>query len=363
MSSTAARFAFLAIILIALVGGVAISERRTGKAQEFSDVVTSEDFLAGLRFRRSGEGCVALTALEDVDVLVVGSSQVYAGIDAVTLANAFAPRTTAVCALPAWTVGHFELLVAFLEAERITPQRIIWVADAMSVLETSITDARLERAREVFRSREQQALVRGRWAEMIDRAGRPLPIDAGERRDRLNAQRAALNGLPVADIEAVIAGRDMASIQALVELLSDARPYPRREALLAQFCAALDQRGVALDVVVGPVPQMTIERMQAIGNPALPPSLATLGEDLERWLPCARRVIARNAAGWGLDLRHYVNREADPDYPYEVWESPEAYAAYADGLDRGRRFRSFDDNHLNLAGAVTFTEALASELD
>ncbi len=41
----------------------------------------------------------------------------------------------------------------------------------------------------------------------------------------------------------------------------------------------------------------------------------------------------------------------------------EAYAAYADRLDRNSRIESFDGNHLSLAGAALFTAALASELD
>lgn len=363
MPPTAARFAFLAIILLALVGGVAISERRTGKANAFVDIVRSEDFQAGQRYRRSGEGCIALTAMDDVDVLVIGSSQAYAAIDAVILAERYAPQSTAVCALPAWTVGHFSLLIEFLEKQRITPRRIIWIADAMSVLETSITDARLNRARDVFLSREHQDLIRGQWSAMIERTGAPMPVNAEERRTRLARQLQALDALTPEDVEAVVASRDMASFSALSTLLADARPYPRRDALLAQFCAALDQRGVLLDVVVGPPPRETIERMRTLGNPSLPRSLDALGEDLSAWLPCARRVIARDASGWGLDLRHYVNRMGDPDYPYEVWSGAEVYAAYADPLDRDGRINSFDGNHLSLAGAALFTAAMVDALD
>lgn len=363
MSPAAARFTFLAIAVMAIAAGLILADRRTGKADAFVDIVRSEDFQAGQRYRRNGDGCIALTAMEDVDVLVVGSSQAYAAIDAVILAERYAPRSTAVCALPAWTVGHFSLLIEFLEDQQITPRRIIWIADAMSVLETSITDARLDRARDAFQSREHQDRIRGQWSAMIERTGAPLPVNAEERRTRLARQLQALDALIPEDVEAVVASRDMASFSALSTLLADARPYPGREALLAQFCAALDQRGVMLDVVVGPPPRETIERMQALGNPDLPESLEALGVDLEVWLPCARRVIARDAAGWGLDLRHYVNRMGDPDYPYQVWSSTEAYAAYADRLDRNGRIESFDGNHLSLAGAALFTEALASELD
>lgn len=363
MPSRAARFTFLAIAAMAIAAGLILADRRTGKADAFADIVRSEDFQAGQRYRRGGDGCVALTAMGDVDVLVVGSSQAYAAIDAVTLANRFAPQSTAVCALPAWTVGHFALLIEFLEEQRMTPRRIIWIADAMSVLETSISDARLERARQVFQSSEHQDLIRGQWAAMIERTGAPFPIDAAERRRRLERQLQALTTLSVSDIETVIDRRDMASFEALANLLEGARPYPGREALLAQFCAALDQRGIMLDVSVGPPPQATIERMQALGNRDLPASLEALGSDLEAWLPCARRVIARDASGWGLDLRHYVNRMGDPDYPYDMWSSVETYAAYADRLDRTGRINSFDGNHLNLAGAALFTEAMVDALD
>jgi hypothetical protein len=363
MSPAAPRFTFLAIAGLAIAAGLILADRRTGKADAFTDIVRSEDFQAGQRYRRGGDGCIALTAMDDVDVLVVGSSQAYAGIDAVTLANRFAPQSTAVCALPAWTMDHFALLIEFLEEQRITPRRIIWIADAVSVLETSVTDARLERARETFQSKEYQDLIRGQWAAMIERTGSPFPIDAEERRRRLARQFEALTALSVSDIEAVITRRDMASFETLANLLEGAGPYPGRAALLAQFCAALDQRGIMLDVIVGPPPQATIARMQALDNPDLPASLEALGSDLEAWLPCARRVIARDASGWGLDLRHYVNRMGDSDYPYEVWRGAEAYAAYADRLGRTGRIDSFDGNHLNLAGAALFTEAMIDALD
>lgn len=363
MNLKASRFTFLVIAALALVAGLVISERRTGKARAFTDVVRSEDFQAGQRYRRSGEGCIALTAMDDVDVLVVGSSQAYAGIDAVVLAERFAPQTTAVCALPAWTVGHFDLLMQFLEAERLTPRRVIWVADPMAVMETAITDARLERARGVFLSEDTRAGVRGQWARMMERTGAPLPVDAEERRTALAEQRAGIASLDIADMEAVLASREMTSFSTLGGLLETARPYPGREARLARFCAALRQRGVVLDVVAGPVPRQTSAYISSLGNRSVPDSIEAFGRDLEAWLPCARRVLARSAEGWGLDLRHYTNRMAAPDYPYEVWDSPQAFDAHASTLDRRGRVELFDSSHLNLAGAVLFTGAMVDALN
>ncbi len=363
MTALIPRAAFILIILAALAGGLVLSQQRTGAESEFAAIVRSEDFQAGLRYRRAGEGCVALTAMEDVDVIVIGSSQVFAGIDPLTLARRFAPQTTAVCALPAWAVGHFDLFVAFLEAERLTPRRIIWIADAMAILETSASEDWLTRAREVFESRDAQALMRGQWSASIASTGAPFPIDAAERVRRLEGQRAGIAALSVSDIEAVLEGREMASMAFLANYLETAVPYPRRQQRLAQFCAALDQRGVVLDIVIGPVPDQTIAHMQALPNPALTQSLGALAGQLQDLLPCGRRVIARPAGEWGLDLRHYVNRMARPDYPYEIWDSPQAFAAYADRLGRGAKFDVFDGNHLNLAGAVIFTEALAEAVN
>jgi hypothetical protein len=188
-------------------------------------------------------------------------------------------------------------------------------------------------------------------------------VTAQAREQALAEQRAGIDQLSVADMEAVLASREMTSLRTLGALLSSAGPYPRREQIMARFCAALEQRGVALDVVVGPVPRQTLAYSAALDNPDLPPSLDDLGRSLEAWLPCARRVIARPAQGWGLDLRHYINRMAEPDYPYEIWDSPAAFAGYADGLDRQGRVTLFDGNHLNLAGATVFTAALVQALD
>ena len=363
MPALVRRAAFILIILAALAAGLVLSQQRTGAAGEFAAIVRSEDFQAGLRYQRAGEGCVALTAMEDVDVIIIGSSQAFAGIDAVTLARRFAPQTTAVCALPAWAVGHFDLFVAFLEAQRLTPRRIIWIADAMAILETSASQDWLTQARQVFESRDVQAGVRGQWSASIERSGAPFPIDSAERLSRLDRQREGIARLSVSNMEAVLASREMASMAFLANYLETARPYPRREQRLAQVCAALDQRGVALDIVVGPVPDQTIAHMQALPNPALTPTLDDLGAQLKDLTPCARRVIARRAGDWGLDLRHYVNRMARPGYPYEIWDSPEAFAAHADGLDRSAHINLFDGNHLNLAGAVIFTEALAEAVN
>lgn len=362
MPMSRTRLAYFGVVIAVVIAATGLVHLRLEGPDEFRQTVRTADFLAGQRYARRGDGCVAMTAMDDVDVVVVGSSVAWSNIEARTLARLLAPQTVAVCGISGWPLGLFEMLFEFFEQQRLTPRRIIWLAEVMSIREVSITQHRLELGRGVFFSNDVQGALRQRWRDQLAETGAPFPIDASRQIELIELQRTALDHLDPTRMRTILDSGEVWGLAGLGRLLTTAQPYPNVDSVMRRICAAVRQRGIAFDIVITPVPDVTQEFVVTLNNPHLP-RRDQLYAELRSGMTCARRVVDRDLADWGLDLRNFTNRHGDADFPYAAWESAEAFYSEVDTRDSWGQIDLFDPHHMNLVGSVVFTEALADALD
>lgn len=357
-----ARAAFFAVVGITVLAIGAFFNLRTDDPARAAALVTDPDFLAGLRDQPEGDGCIALQSIDDIDVLVIGSSHVGAGVDPLILATEMDGQQTGVCAIPAWTMGHFDLLFEFLHDEGLAPDRLVWIADIGTIMDLPQSQQSLASAEQIFASNTVQRRVRDRWFGNVRNEGSAFDLDQASRAEHLAAQTEALAGVELATLTALLDSQPPADLVRLGRALSASRALARPEEGLADICEAQNSAYGRLDIILSPIPERTLNYLSALEGTEYPQSLAAFAALLEQTLPCASSLQSNSLGEWGLDERHFINRSADTDYPYEVWESADAYQALTADLSRRQQRRLYDSNHLNLAGAEIFTRELVKHL-
>ncbi|MEO1038075.1 MAG: hypothetical protein AAFX09_00900 [Pseudomonadota bacterium] len=357
-SSPKARLGFLVVAATVIAFSTAVYLLRpTGDVVTAAEV-TAPDFVAGLRDKGRGEACIALAVRGDVDLLIVGSSHAYAGIDPFILAQAGPGQSAALCAVAGWNALSFAALIEFLETERITPRRLVWLADGAAMRQLPNGERFVEMIERFLLDASHQRSVQENWRDAIDEGHAVFRLDEAGREDRLERQRDGLARINPEAVEALATGPGRASLDVLKTAMERSEPLPGARQALRRLCSQAVQRNIRLDVVLSPVPDGTVQAMS--GLLASPEELAdALGESL----PCARRVIHRPLEQWGLDARHFVNRSADPDYSYEIWNDPDAFITHYESLSPRARLDVYDSNHLNAAGAEIFTRAVLQAID
>jgi hypothetical protein len=353
------RSGYITIMVAALAVAAAIIAFRYGDPAEFSDIVHSDDFLAGLR-EKHGDGCIAMTAMEQVDVIVIGPSVVHASIDARIFARRLAPRATAVCALPGWKISHMDFLFEFLDQENLNPKQIIWMVEPRTMRSTSSALRSTARIRNLLTNRWSHEEMQQVWRAQLDASQTPFEFDADTVNDRTERLSNSLDNLDPATVHSILDRSGNFMEQRLVETMASPSiaKLAGADSVMSRICAQLERRGIELDILMAPLPERTIRKVASSRNPNLPKTVALAAEEFEQGLPCARQVIGLTAEEWGLDVRHFVNRLATPDYNYGIWRSSQAYETHMQGLSRREKFSIYDPNHLNPVGARLFTNRL-----
>lgn len=198
------------------------------------------------------------------------------------------------------------------------------------------------------------------WRAQLDASQTPFEFDADTVNDRTERLSNSLDNLDPATVHSILDRSGNFMEQRLVETMASPSiaKLAGADSVMSRICAQLERRGIELDILMAPLPERTIRKVASSRNPNLPKTVALAAEEFEQGLPCARQVIGLTAEEWGLDVRHFVNRLATPDYNYGIWRSSQAYETHMQGLSRREKFSIYDPNHLNPVGARLFTNRL-----
>ena len=329
---------------------------RTPAAPELETVqalTRSEPFLSGTR----GEGVAQCLALpyQAPEVIVIGSSHVNAGIDAAEFAKASRLRT-GLCALPRFNTDTLGQFVDYLDRHAMRPERIVWMADIGALLRGRLDAQRLQDSETLFTDARLQAETARGWLARAQDGEPPLAMSSGVFRSRLAAQETALAGLDAAQVRRRLEESRAVVFSRIFAIERRFEPHPNWQRNVAAFCEALDARGIALDVVISPLPDETAALAEFDPQEQL--------DALRSAMPCVGRGVARDQAAWGLDTLHFVARRLDFDYDYAVWgRDPAEFEAYVASLPPEIANTVFDVDHLNAVGARVFTRELVEALE
>lgn len=331
------------------------------EAKGVAAIVSTKGFLSTLQ-NKNADACLAMTYMNRVDVVIVGSSLAYANIDPLVLTEQFGEQSVAVCALSGWNTDFFELFFKLLKDNNIAPKRIVWLADGSSNIKFKIHKKRVENAKNVIFNDEFRNKTAQRWTETLGtkkQSREKLTIY----KDRLARHSNRLSALSNDDVTQIILDTDFKSEIAVAVIAETAQPLPRNEHKLQKLCANIRQRSIVFDIVIAPSPTTTnTDDFTELFEPSNSVEDSPVASYYKDNVDCARSIISASLEDWGLDNRYYINRGLRDDFPYDMWEDPALFSSRYDALSSREQRWFYDSSHLNGVGAVIFTREFVKQL-
>ncbi|MEP3890390.1 MAG: hypothetical protein ABJN69_07970 [Hellea sp.] len=328
--------------------------------KKVSDIVASQAFLSTLQ-NKDAEACIAMTYMDSVDVIILGSSVAYSNIDPVILPTHFGGQSVAVCALPGWNTEFFDMFFKYLEENNIAPSRIVWLADGASHLKFSVHEKRIENAKRAFFDDEFRNKTAGRWIENFELESQSKDaINAYDQ--RISYHSGQFSDLKPEDVTQIILETEFNSETAAATISKTIKPVPGNKKKLQKLCANIVQRNIILDVIVTPTPTTSDDIFTDFGDDGEASTEKSMAGYYAENIGCVRSVISDSLESWGLDNRYFLNRRLKDDYPYDLWKDPASFGAQYDTFSTLEKRNFYDTIHLNGIGAVIFTEELAKRL-
>lgn len=323
---------------------------------EFFEQVHSPEFRMGL-YNKGAESCVALASLDRLDVLVVGNSHVYAGIDAEAVAQAFPRQRTGVCALGTMRLEFLGHLFDYLDLHGLAPRRLILVVDPSAL---SLFDIDDEQVRTTLFDEAVRTPILTEWTTARDQGLPLLGQTVAEIREQINFHEAQIEALDLNSVEQILAENTLRHEAYVNAFIGRMRLRPTLERELNEFCTQTRQRRMVVDIVGVPGgPFDLVEHPLEVNGI----SIANGVEQFVDAFPCERRVVNRTLEGWGLDVRYRLNRLLDDEFDYAMFADPDSFAErYAALPDNRTRHYAYDSSHLNRVGARKFTQMAMREL-
>jgi len=360
LKTTKAIFFILFVALIIWPASYFFHARQTLDPHEekIVQIVQGDEFLMGLHNKPS-QGCVALKYMPDVDTIIIGSSRAYASIDNYALKEELGGQRVGICALSSWNTDFLHEFMTFLEKENISPNRLIWIADSAVPLRLGLHEKRLDYAKAVFNNPELQSKMIDKWTENHD-SGLPilgLTKEAYENQKTFHSQQ--INNLSLDTVKARLDKFETVATGNLSKVVASAKINPLNAKNLNKFCTDLKLQGIDLNIVLSPIPEK-VAKIVSQNETAM--GLSSTVDFFDVNAPCASKVIDQPLQGWGLDERHFMNRNLKDDYPYEIWNDEQEFGAHYTNMSPRLQPRFYSPDHLNAIGALIFTEKLAPML-
>ena len=349
-------------ILVVGVAWIAIfisAPKETVQDEFYRQEVATEVFQKSLH-GITQDGCTAISSMPKLDVLVVGNSHVYSGIDSYELAKAFPGQRTAVCSYGIFHLSNFDPLFSYLDSLEMKPRRIIWVIDFYMISESLIEDD-AEQARKIFFDEATRQITYKKWNENIE-LGKPiLGRTAEEYDDWFNKHSQAIANLDPNKVAAVVRANTLRDERETLEFFLKLKPNPNLARDLEGLCKSFKLRSIKADAIVSPVPP------SEFWEPGYPDDLeerfSSLSAFFEESMPCLNNVVQLSLTDLNLDVRHFLNIIFEDFFDYKIFDDPETFQAKYEALNETQQRRFYDAHHLNPLGAKVFTRQVMEKLN
>ena len=361
MKKTKSLYFILVVVLLIwpinyLIHGL---QKQDPNAERITEIIQSDVFLMGLNGKH-GEGCIALKYMQDVDIIIIGSSHSYAAIDPYVLQQNIEGKRVGICAISSWNTDYLHEFMQFLNRENISPKRIIWMADLAVPITLGLHEKRFENAKAILSDTTTQLRISDKWLAKTEEGLPPLGISKDAYKNRQTFHGNALSALSLTAVKERLDTFTEVRDGNIIEVLKTARINPANEKNLRRFCTDLKLRGIDLEIVLPPIPDRTASLFSQHGPKF---QYTDLSSFLDANLPCLKGISSESLIGWGLDERYFINRSLYDDHPYEIWNTPDEFGPYYTNLRQALKPRFYSPDHLNPVGAVIFTKELAQLID
>jgi len=331
---------FLAIIAVVWAVAAWCALATGSDAAALLATTDRRDYLASLN-NRTYVGCLMIRHVRP-EFVVVGDSHAYAGIDYPLLGDALGVENVGACALPG---AYFESVLTLFEAwrdESYAPRRMMLSVGYRMFVDGASRSSRRDQHRELLFDHQLRQTQVHRWV-VAEANGQPAFGDTyAAYRARQERHRTAIEALDLGAIRGALDDANSGQPAIWRDEVPTWSALNKTNADIDRFCAEVRRLRIVLDVVHFPETPFA----EGFYTDA---QHAEYERILARLQGCARRVVWRSTAEWGLDERHFVNRRLEDDYDYGLWGVTDL-----DTLDRA----PIDLDHLNAVGAYEFTVRL-----
>lgn len=348
---------FFAVIIWPL--NYVIHYAQPARDAEFSDIIASDEFKMGL-YGDPVSGCVSLGAMKSVDMVVVGNSHVYAGVDAYVLSRVFPDKTIAVCGFSLWNLDTFDVFMSYLTELRLAPKDIVWLVDFGSIVDHQNS---LKRTKPIhhdyFFNKTTRAEVHNRWKNNIDNGEAVLELSSNQYFSQIDTHKAHLLKRNLATVNEIVYNTEFRDGLKLIKWFERSKVLPDIDRKTRQLCATLSQRNINLTLVSQVIP---IQSRELFHKTQFSDDILNTADYLNHRMPCVRQYIKPSLEDTGLDARYFFNRQMKDDFPYEILDNPDDFNKAYEKLSKREQARFYDLTHLNPVGAAQHTEFWAKKL-
>ena len=286
----------------------------------------------------------------NADILIVGDSHVYSGINFNRFAEMLKNDRIVGMAMGSAYVETFPKVIELLEKKQKIPKIILYGTSLKQFIDDKKNKSLIIRYQADIintKSKPSLLLLSKRVIRKLQKLP-PFPRSYKTDKELLSIHTIPIETLKENDItqKLSLAGNKMPGIDRWEKLIATLRFSARAEDAIIAICRFAKQHNIKLIVV--DIPES--------------PYLYSLYHDwqikeyhklLRNFSKCGAKVMLGAAEDYGLGNRHFVNRKMRRDYAYEKWKMPDFVPTDAD----------IDLDHMNLIGATKFTGALIKKLD
>ena len=304
------------------------------------------------------EGCLILSTLNP-DLLIVGDSHTYAGINFLELGNLLPNQTFSSCAIGGFYFQMLDELIDQLEEQGYVPKKIWYMTSPRQFADSK----NINRVREQLFSKLQAGLDETYGyplffrdvAEFLQRNFQNILVYDNQQSKnqilqeyskKISSHQEIIDKLDVNLVNKYLFYNKNNAFKEWHDQIKVWSNNANIENQIANFCELINNREIQLSVIHIPespaLTEMYSDKIKENYNVIL-----------DKFNRCAMQVINEESKFYGIDNRFYLNRHLYSDYPYYEIAKPDSEIP-PDGL--------YDLDHLNGVGASIFTNHLVSLL-
>jgi hypothetical protein len=332
-------FLTFVVLLATAVSGFLVLKQK-GEAQLVQNMVGTSAYFEKLK-STDLEGC-SLLKVTDADMVFVGDSHTYAGIDFAHVSKAFPQLEIGAC-----PVGGFYLdtLVHFLTYSKnagLTPEYIVYGAAPRQFV---LTDSKDKVSEQMLTGLNKRFIYDDNLFFLRDFVKAVSGRSLSEQNVILDP--AHVENLSKLDPSETHVYFDRFKNKNYLEWQRQIGSWsfdPKLGESIKKICALITEMNSKL--IVLHIPESpTLESMYGT-------ELLKTYENALRSFDCADKILVADAASYGIDDRHFLNRRMVKDFPYDkIQKMEEIFSAQAYDLD-----------HLNPVGAEVFSRKMTETL-
>ena len=336
--------AFALIVLLAAFLPFAV--RTYGPVFQLSGLIERTprpDYLASLRDRPL-VGCLLMREIRP-DLLVLGDSHAYAGIDYIELEKSMAPQRVGHCAIGAAFMETMDQWLTYFETSGYRPESIVFSTSPRMFAVSSGKEARRAIVQKFLFDENFKSNAAAGW--LSDEAdGKPAFGDsAADAAGKLARHGPKIGALDDRLIELTLQ-RSRGQYLKNWNSAGNIQFTKGAQVMIAKACVRLHKLGIKLTVAHLPMSPRAWRQYTSSQK-------AEYDRLLNQFSTCAVRVMDSRVTSGLVTAKDFVNRQMSDNYDYGAWKGEPR-----DFGEEGHKIIDFD--HMNAAAAQRFTLWLAT---